>query len=121
MKNRKYFKFLFLLVFASGCVQPESIVSSDGSNNTPVIETVSVDPGFINVGTTATITVSANDPDGDQLKYSWSTALGDIIGSGSEVRYTAAFCCVGTNIITVTVSDTKGAKASKDILIEINP
>jgi hypothetical protein len=28
---------------------------------------------------------------------------------------------VGSNIITVTVSDTKGAKTFKDILIEINP
>ncbi len=121
MKKRKYSVPLLLLTFAFGCVQPESVVSSDGSNNSPVIESVSVDPGLINVGTTATITVNANDPDGDQLKYGWSTALGDIIGSGAEVRYTAAFCCVGTNIITVTVSDTKGAKASKDILIEINP
>ena len=121
MKNRKYFASIFLLTFVLGCVQPESTVSSNGSNNSPVIESVLVDPGFINVGTTAKIKVNANDADGDQLKFGWSTALGDIIGSGAEVRYTAAFCCVGANIITVTVSDTKGAKASKDILIEINP
>jgi len=109
------------LILIEGCVQPESTVSSLDGNNSPVIESVFVDPVIINVGTTATIKVNASDPDSDQLKYGWSTALGDIIGSGAEVRYTAAFCCVGSNIITVTVSDTRGAKVSKDILVEINP
>ncbi len=121
MKSKNILILIFLLTFVIGCVQPESTVSPQGGNNSPVIENVLVDPGFINVGTTATIKVNASDPDGDQLNYGWSTALGDIIGSGAEVRYTAAFCCVGSNIITVTVSDTKGAKVSKDILIDINP
>lgn len=112
---------LTILISFIGCVQPESIVSSQGGNNSPVIEDIIVDPRVINVGTTATIKVIARDPDGDQLSYGWTSALGDIIGSGSEVRYTAAFCCVGSNIITVTVSDIKGAKASQDILIVINP
>ncbi|MGB5288205.1 MAG: hypothetical protein WBQ32_00440 [Ignavibacteriaceae bacterium] len=105
----------------SGCIQPESTISSLDGNNSPVIEDVYVNPAFITVGTTATIEVTASDVDGDQLQYSWFTALGDIIGSGSEVRYTAAYCCVGSNIITVTVSDAKGAKVSEDIRIEINP
>ncbi len=109
------------LILITSCVQPESTVSSLDGNNSPVIESIFVDPVIINVGTTAIIKVNANDPDSDQLTYGWSTALGDIIGSGAEVRYTAAFCCVGINIITVTVSDTRGAKVSKDILIEIYP
>ena len=111
---------LLLLLFAS-CVQPESTLSSLEGNNSPVIDEVYVDPPFITVGTTATITVTASDPDGDQLQYSWSTALGDIIGSGAVVRYSAAYCCVGSNIVTVIVSDVKGAKVSEDIRIEINP
>lgn len=120
-------KKCFLTIFSAivftfcGCVQPESTLSSLDGNNSPVIEDVYVNPAFITVGTTATIEVTASDPDGDPLQYSWFTALGDIIGSGSEVRYTAAYCCVGSNIITVTVSDAKGAKVSEDIRIEINP
>ncbi len=120
-KKLFYITISILLILVTGCVQPESTVSSLGGNNSPVIESIFVDPVFINVGSTATIKVNASDPDSDQLNYGWSTALGDIIGSGAEVRYTAAFCCVGSNIITVTVSDTRGAKVSKDILIEINP
>ena len=121
MDRRKKFLFILLLLPLVSCVQPESTISSLGGNNSPVIEDVYVNPAFITVGTTATIEVTASDPDGDQLQYSWSSALGDIIGSGANVRYSAAYCCVGSNIITVVVSDVKGAKVSEDIIIEINP
>jgi hypothetical protein len=120
--NRQLSTSIFLIaVIISGCIQPDSTISSSEGNNSPVIDDVYVNPVFITVGTTANIEVTATDPDGDQLTYSWSTALGDIIGSGANVRYTAAYCCVGSNIITVTVSDVKGAKVSEDITIEINP
>ena len=121
MDRRKKILFIFLLLPVVSCVQPESTISSLGGNNSPVIEDVYVNPAFITVGTTATIEVTASDPDGDQLQYSWSSALGDIIGSGANVRYSAAYCCVGSNIITVVVTDVKGAKVSEDIIIEINP
>ena len=110
-----------LLIINSGCVQPESIISSSNGNLSPVVKSVSVDPLYITVGSSATITVDAADPDGDAISFSWSTPLGDIIGSGSQVRYTAAYCCVGTNSITIIVEDTRGAKVSKTVNIEINP
>ncbi len=121
MNFKIVFTFSLLLLLLASCVQPESTISSIGGNNSPVIDEVYVDPAFITVGTTATIEVTASDPDGDQLEYSWSTALGDIIGSGAVVRYSAAYCCVGSNIVTVIVTDVKGAKVSEDIRIEINP
>jgi hypothetical protein len=121
MKYTFFLFFLLIAVILVSCVQPESNIVSSSGNNSPVIEDVYVSPVFITVGTTANIEVTASDPDGDLLTYSWSTALGDIIGGGANVRYTAAYCCVGSNIITVTVSDVKGAKVSEDIRIEINP
>jgi len=121
MKNAGLPVTILLSAFIAGCVQPEETFSSLEGNNTPVIESIVVDPVFITVGTTTTITVNASDPDGDQLEYAWSSALGDIIGSGAEVRYSAAYCCVGSNTITVEVSDIKGAKVSENINIEVNP
>lgn len=121
MKFTIIFATALLLLFFFGCVQPESNIVSSAGNNSPVIDDVYVNPAFITVGTTANIEVTASDPDGDQLDYSWSSALGDIIGSGPNVRYSAAYCCVGSNIVTVVVSDVKGAKTSKDIIIEIYP
>ncbi len=113
--------FSLILLHFYGCVQPEATVSSLGGNNPPVVESIVLDPLIIRVGTTATIKVNAYDPDGDQLTYSWSTPLGDIIGSGSQVRYSAAFCCVGSNNVTVVVADTRGGKVVEELRIEINP
>ncbi|MGQ9643622.1 MAG: Ig-like domain-containing protein [Ignavibacterium sp.] len=121
MNNKNIFYLLVISFYLIGCVQPESVISTNNGNNPPIIENILVDPLSITVGTAAVIKVTARDPDGDQLKYDWASPLGDIIGSGPEVRYTAAFCCVGVNVISVTVSDIKNAKTSKEIFIEILP
>ena len=118
----KKFNLVILSLFALiSCVQPTAPDGNTIGNNEPVINNITVDPPFIKVGTTATITVDAVDPDGDNLTYSWTVALGDILGSGYQVRYTAAYCCVGLNTINVEVKDTRGAVTNKSINIEINP
>lgn len=110
---------LSLILF--GCVQPTSTDVNTEGNSDPVINSITINPVFVRVGTTTTVTVDANDSDGDNLSYSWSVALGDIIGSGKQVRYTAAFCCVGINTINVVVKDSKGASVRGTINVEINP
>jgi chitinase len=119
-------KFSTILIFSTifilllkGCVQPESSITSFDGNQSPVIKSVLLNPLFIKVGSTATINVDAEDPDGDALSYSWSTPLGDIIGSGPNVRYSAAYCCVGVNTVTVVVEDARGGKTSETINVEI--
>ena len=99
---------LLLAMFSYRCAQPNPAESNLNGNRPPQINSITTDPVFITVGTTANITVDASDPDGDALSYSWSVALGDIIGSGSHVKYTAAFCCVGVNTIHIEVRDSKG-------------
>ena len=104
-----------------GCVQPTSTEANVNGNSEPVINRVTIDPIFIRVGSSTTITVEASDPDGDFLSYSWAVALGDIIGSGNQVRYTAAFCCVGINTINLLVTDSRGASVSHTINLEVSP
>ncbi len=116
-----YLGIILLLQFLNGCVQPESSVTSFEGNQNPVIKSVLLDPLFIKVGSIANINVDAEDPDGDALSYSWSCGLGDIIGSGPNVKYSAAYCCVGINTVTVVVEDARGAKTSETINIEIVP
>ena len=108
----------FLLI---GCVQPTDTDVNSAGNSDPVINSITIDPVFVRVGTTTTVTVDATDSDGDNLSYSWSVALGDIIGSGRQVRYTAAFCCVGVNTINVVVKDSKGGSVRGTKNVEINP
>lgn len=113
--------FCSWLFITSGCVQPESAVASFEGNQSPVIQSVYVDPLYIKVGESATIVVNASDPDGDAISFSWSAPLGDIIGSGAQVRYTASYCCLGINSITVIIEDARGAKISDSFNIEIIP
>jgi hypothetical protein len=110
-----------LAIFVLRCAQPNPAESNLDGNSPPQINSITTDPVFITVGTTTNITVDASDPDGDALSYSWSVALGDIIGSGSQVKYTAAYCCVGVNTIYIEVKDSKGASATGTINIEVNP
>ena len=112
---------LILSFIFYGCVQPTAPEDNVDGNNEPIINDVIINPLLIRVGTSTTITIDATDPDGDFLSYSWAVALGDIIGSGHEVRYTAAFCCVGINTVNLVVSDSRGASISHSINLEVSP
>ena len=113
--------FLFLVIFVFSCAQPNPTEGNLNGNSPPEINSIVTDPVFITVGSTTTITVDATDPDGDALSYSWVVALGDIIGSGNQVKYTAAYCCVGVNTIHLEIKDSKGASVKSNINIEVNP
>jgi hypothetical protein len=114
----------FLLVSSliiCSCIQPLPTDSSVSGNQNPVIEKILIDPVYIRVGSSTKITVMANDPEGDALSYSWNAPLGDIIGSGAEVYYTATYCCVGQNRVNVIVKDVKGGSTSASVDIVVNP
>ncbi len=111
--------FSVLSIFVYGCVQPTSVEANVDGNNNPVINSITADLLSIRVGTSTTITVDATDSDGDKLSYSWAVALGDIIGSGKQVRYTAAFCCVGINTINIVVKDSRGSTVKGSINVEV--
>jgi Bacterial Ig domain len=111
--------FSILSIFLYGCVQPTSVETDVDGNNKPDIISITADRLSIRVGTSTTITVTATDPDGDNLSYSWTVALGDIIGSGNQVRYTAAFCCVGINTINIVVKDSRGSAVKGSINVEV--
>ena len=117
--------FLFAIftsaIFYAGCVQPTSTEAGSGENSKPVINNITVEPQSVKIGATATVTITASDPDGDQLSYTWTVPLGDIIGSGHKVRYTAAFCCVGINTINVNVIDSRGASVTGKVNVEVIP
>ena len=112
---------LILSFILYSCAQPTSPEANVDGNSEPVINDVTIDPLLIRVGSSTTITIDATDPDGDFLSYSWAVALGDIIGSGNQVRYTAAFCCVGINTVNLVITDSRGASVSHSINLEVSP
>ena len=60
----------------------------------------------------------AEDPDGDELSYEWSTNGGDISGTGSMVTWTAPKNG-GKVTVIVTVSDSRGGVASKSVVFNV--
>lgn len=103
-----------------GCVQPPTDTGSAAGNRNPVIESFSAIPSAIDVGSSATITVVASDPDNQPLSYKWSASTGDIIGEGSSVRFSASFCCTGPNYVQVTVRDNAGGSTTAQVDVFIN-
>ncbi len=87
------------------------------SNDSPVINSVTLNPTTIQVEETATITVDASDPEGDSLIYAYSVSNGSISGTGNNATYTAP-SSTGTYTIEVTVSDgSNNVSTSKDIIV----
>ncbi len=70
----------------------------------------------LTAGETTKIKASAS---GSNLVYTWSSTLGDLLGSGSEVIYAPSICQVGTNKVTCTVSNNKNQSESKTIEITV--
>jgi len=121
LKTILLFAFSILLILLNSCVQPLSPEEGTGDNNPPEINSFVSERLVIRVGQTSELWVEATDPDGDALTYEWFVLLGDIIGDGSNVLYSAAYCCAGVNKITVTVKDSRGASVSKSLDINVDP
>jgi len=113
--------FIASFLFLIGCVQPLPVETNLAGNSPPEILNFTVEGESIRVGQQSRLTVEATDPEGDHLTYEWFVLLGDIRGDGSVVFYSAAFCCVGINKVTVTVKDSRGAFTEQSVLINVSP
>lgn len=115
----KQLVIVITLAFIVGCVEPQPTEQLGNAVQNPVITSVTANPSVVSVGRSSVITCIATDPQGDSLSYKWKVLLGDIVGRGSTVRYSASSCCAGTNRITVTVSNTRGGSATGYVDVEV--
>ncbi|MBU3927587.1 MAG: PKD domain-containing protein [Bacteroidetes bacterium] len=79
-------------------------------NNNPVISSIQLNPTAANPGQVVSISVLANDADGDQLTYQYQVNGGAVSGSGPSVSWTAP-SQAGSYSVTVTVMDGEGGQA----------
>jgi hypothetical protein len=93
---------IFSLLTAPGCGDKNT--TAPPVNHAPVVASVTVNPGQVAAGGTATVTVLATDPDGDALTYSYQVSQGGISGAGATAIWTAP-STAGAHSVNVTVSD----------------
>ena len=102
IKNIAWLIVLVLLVFPlNGCVK---------ENSSPVIISVSVFPDIVEVGESASVGITASDPENNLMDFSYEVVGGYISGTGSVVQWTAP-PTQGICLLTVTVSDGMGGSS----------
>ena len=87
-------------------------------NRPPRVTSLIADVDWLTSSRNCQVECAAEDPDGDELSYEWSTNGGDISGTGSMVTWTAPKNGGKVNVI-VTVSDSRGGVASKSVVFNV--
>jgi hypothetical protein len=117
MKIKLPLIILMFLLFA-GCERKHDPLTLKNNAN-PVITAMSANPQSVESLSMSNITVSAEDPDGDTLAYSWASSSGSVAGVGTSVIWTAP-ADTGTYTVSVSVSDGKDGLASRSVSILVS-
>jgi len=84
----------------------------------PPTMTCSADRSSVTVGEHVEITATANSPDNFPLTYSWSASGGQIVGSGSSVRFDTSGLAPGSYTVTGHVDDAHNGTADCTVNVE---
>jgi hypothetical protein len=87
-------------------------------NHAPTIAHVEVSPPSVLPGGTATITVTASDPDGDLLSFTYEPSGGTVIGDGAVGTWDAPLTH-GNYTVLATVRDSRGLAATGTVTLEV--
>jgi len=87
-------------------------------NDPPIIESLTAEPKEVTQAGSSIIECLAHDPDEDKLSYDWTMTGGSIEGEGSRVTWIAPQNCA-VYTISVTVTDERDGKASRDLQIKV--
>lgn len=90
------------------------------ANRDPIIKSIMADPPEIGIQDTTTVSVEAQDPDGDELTYNWdSSGEGRFVSSlGCSVKWMAP-AYSGRFPLRVKVTDENNGKASGTVTVDV--
>ncbi len=88
----------------------------------PPVVSCSASPTTLAIGQPSTVTMSASDPQGWPLTYSWSASGGQLSGSGTSATLTATSADAGNSItVTGTANDDHGLSSSCTASVNVPP
>jgi hypothetical protein len=117
--------FLVILTLSNACLAtkppanslPPAAALPKPDNRQPVIQEMTAEKS-VTVSSNSMVSCTAIDPDRDILYYSWSSNYGSFSGEGAAISWTAPNVA-GEYLISVTVTDGKGGKATSSIPITV--
>lgn len=100
-------------------VQPSAPTAPPMPANRPPTVKARCEPCTVEVGRQLTASADAQDPDGDTLRYRWSSPTGSFGNAADRQTPWTAPGQVGAVPITVTVDDGKGMTATDTITVQV--
>ncbi|MCD6216633.1 PKD domain-containing protein [bacterium] len=104
---------------ALGAYVEKKIYLSVQSNSDPVIDGYDIDATRPETGQIVNVSVTAHDPDGDELSYDWSASGGSFQSINSNIAVWIAPLTTGNYSITITVDDSNGGEDEIVIPVEV--
>lgn len=104
-----------------GCEGDQGPAGTPGLNpdSPPIITAIVAAPDSIGSGESTVLFVSAYDPNGDAMTYSWTAEYGTLASNNAAVTNWTAPTELGLYQITVTVTDADG-EASRNVVVGVN-
>lgn len=109
-----------LSLFLGGHRHEVEEIHSEAPPNQPPTVTCSVDRAQILPGESATITVTATDPEGGPITYDYTSSGGHVVGTGASATFDfASVAPPSTSTVTVRVTDDHGNTATCDATVAL--
>lgn len=107
---------------SAGNMATGSISVAVGANMPPVVRSLYAGSATVLAGESTLITCIAEDPEGQQLTYSWSADGGQITGAGPSVTWFAPDppAQPTSYVIVVTVEDVHGARSTEQVRVNVD-
>lgn len=87
--------------------------------NRPPTISCAASPQTVTAGQPVSLTATGNDPDNDQLTYSWTSSGGKVTGSGAQAQFDTAGLQPGHYTVTCHADDGKGGTADGTADVEV--
>jgi predicted secreted protein len=106
-----------------GATADASIVVSTRPNRPPVIEDIVPETTRLSRGGSTVVNATATDPEGDSLSYAWSLDESGwtLQGTGAQVEVQAPEIEGRSAVLTLSVTDSRGATANSSISLSTEP